>query len=381
MSSISYTVDASCATHPLLAVGTALPRSGHISMSVRRLFCYGTLTLQDKNHIKRKQFKDVLPLWQFLEGLYGDYVQDEIGGLSTMATSEQLTKLSELVGVACGAKVLCEAFNVNPNRLIRYQGSGSARLDFEFYKDGHRYFHEMKGSTYGTKLNQLVQAISKQKLSAPVGVRASSGTITIYEQASRRMYGTFVHLLDPPTEGAPALANRNQELGAVLVYYRNVLSVTHSGNAMPWLAKVIQSMRLGHEPPTRPPNDLYMAGRVREPTVDAPTGYSGTVFDRRVYAESVARFENFDAATDVIRRPLFFFGVSDMVVAAIADCRWNDVLSFHDPNAFEEIGQQDRDVRLVLSSGVVTRDLIEPDLIAEFELAARSDFASIKLRL
>ncbi len=346
-------------------------------MNLKRLFSYGSLLFQDKKKLQRKLYADVLPLWSTLHEQYGIYVRDELDTLVSDADGEDLRKISEIVGIACGAKVLCSAFRVNPNRLVRHQATSGKRLDFEFHKGGHHYFHEMKGTTYESKASQKAKDITNQKSGASlVSVRASSATITVYEQDGRRGDGTYVLLIDPPTQGKSRRSRREDELATVLVYYRNILSVTHSGNGNDWLASIIVELRAGRRPPTQAPSTLRIVPRVLEPTnAERPSGYSGTVFDRRTYEAAITKYLSFEAASAAIERPVFFHGVSDEIVSAIRECRWDDVLGYEDPSANDEDEKDRADDRLVLRSGTVTRDLVED---GELAAAARNTFQLLR---
>lgn len=143
MSNIPTNVELSCASHPLLKVGAALPRNGVTTVSQELLFALGTLTLQRSTKPTRATYALVEQKWTDLQGLYADWLDFQANQIVTDASGEDLTKLSEIVGVALGVAALDAEFNIQINRFERFNPGGSARrVDFGYFADGQRFFHE-----------------------------------------------------------------------------------------------------------------------------------------------------------------------------------------------------------------------------------------------
>ena len=162
MSLIDYTVENSCITHPLITA-SSLPKAGKIRVTPRRLFVLGSLIMQDSS-VGRDSLKETQQLWQNRHGDYIVYLTFPSKNILTKAFGERLTDLSEIVGIACGLAVLKSESQVNLNRLQRFEPkSKKRRADFQFYKDGFRYFHECKGITYKSELSRARNAVLMQK--------------------------------------------------------------------------------------------------------------------------------------------------------------------------------------------------------------------------
>jgi hypothetical protein len=134
MSQIPTNVELSCDSHPRLKAGLALPRNGTVEVSQQKLFTLATLMLQNSAKPTLASYELVQAKWASLSDLYSDYLNFEPQTISTDATTETLSRLSEVVGVALGIAALDAEFNIEINRFQRYQPGGSGRrVDF----DGH----------------------------------------------------------------------------------------------------------------------------------------------------------------------------------------------------------------------------------------------------
>jgi hypothetical protein len=329
MSDIPYIVDDSCAGHPLLRRGT-IPRSGFLKMNPRKVFSLGSLVLQDAS-VNRRTLKETNRLWSNLHALYGVYLTFSRSQIVASAAGEQLTKVSEIVGIACGLAALESEFEVPRNRITRYLGGGvGRRMDFEFYVDGRRYFHETKGTTYAAKLNSLRheivrQAVDTAKTCSSRGngpkLAGTTGSVTLIRQSSRQQFNTSVLLVDPPASpGHPA--SERLELAAVLRHYAGVLAVTHMRSAtndppdgLDWISNIVSVLESGKSPPTAAPKRLLLRGRLTEKYKSEEFG--GSYFDMRATEIAATHFSTFEDATAALSDPVSFVGVTKLVTDLI----------------------------------------------------------------
>ena len=105
MAQIPINVEASCGQHPRLKPGDALPRNGQTRISQERLFSLGSLSLQNDKKIEFESYDKTQHRWTALKALYATYLTFEPQQIITDAEGENLTKLSEIVGVALGWRI------------------------------------------------------------------------------------------------------------------------------------------------------------------------------------------------------------------------------------------------------------------------------------
>jgi hypothetical protein len=381
MTRISYTVEKSCSKHKLLKPGT-LPRGGHVSMTPRRIFALGSLILQDPS-VNRRSVVQTQKLWRNLYGLYGVYLAFERSQIVASATGEHLTRISEIVGIACGLAALTREFVVPLNRVGRFLGRGGGRrLDFEFYVNGHRYFHEAKGTTYNGNTSTLKADIDDQadataKLCAKAGhgpkLAGATGSIARIQHVSRKQFDSSVLIVDPPTT-ARGRASKRRELATLLRHYASILAVTHTRSQtdnppdiVNWLEHVISELESNRRPPATSPARLLLKGRVTEKFRSEKFG--GTYFDARSTPAAAAQFATFEEASAALRDPLSFYGVSNTVTEMIRSCSWEELLNYSHPKPTNT-------AKIVLeSSGVL---MMQARSTREFDGAAQSGFNAFK---
>lgn len=391
MSNISITVEQSCSAHPRLRPGATPPRSATIRVSQQRLFELGSLWLQDNDISKFKTLEQTRHGWEKLHWQYTDYLDFSSNQIQTRANGEKLKGLSEIVGVGLGVAAVYGQFRVNLNRFRRFMAPASTkRVDFEFYSSSARFFHETKGTTYSSSVPQMRAQISQQKsqtatyvggLPNPIAIAGSTGSIALYQHEDRASFDTTVILIDPPADGPPDArpASEADELACVLRYYQNFYSVTHINNQNPdslilasWLRKIASQLEIGGAVPSVVPKRLYTRGRTREPEAQHSV-YWGTIFDARIAHASVMANASFDEATEKIKTPVTFVGVSQDVTDLIRRAQWDDLLSYVDANATLE----HREGIEIADSGILTKYL-EP---GEYDQASRAEFNRLKRRL
>ncbi len=368
-------MESNCGSHPLLRPGGPLPRQVQIRVPVQRLFCLATLKLQDPR-VGRRTYAETHPLWQTLNCQYGVYLSFSSHDLMTIAESEDLTKVSEIVGIGCGLAALNSQFAININRFTRFTpAGGKRRADFQFYSKKRRYFHEAKGTTYQDSIPRLRGDIHDQKkatkkycgkaTSGPQ-VTASTGSITLYQHTSRTKFSSKIILLDPAgiKDETARLPRESDELSSVLRYYHNFYTVTHT-NAQnvglvsldQWLAGIIEGLESGVAPPRRPPNRLVATGRTPEPGVPDSL-YRGTIFDARIADRSVRTYPTFDDASAAIRNATTFIGVSEEVTLLIRSCQWDQLLEYSDRRSADA---KDGEGNTILESGVMAKVIHEDE--------------------
>ncbi len=392
---IPINVEASCGQHPRLKAGDALPRNGQAVVSQERLFALGTLTLQNRDKAGLATFELAQQRWTALQSLYADYLTFEPQQLITDADPETLTRLSEVVGVALGIAALDAELDIEINRFQRFRATGrTRRVDFEYYADGQRFFHETKGTTYETSVQGMCNDIGKQKdqtldylakapvcsaNSLPVAIAGCTGSVALYRHVNRSGISSLITLIDPPPErdqGARA-ASESDELACVLRSYQNFYRATHPTfqNARSlvmaqWLGRVIESLNNGQPAPTEAPADLIVRARSTEPQV-SDSLYRGSWFDARLARRSVLKYETFEEATRTITAPVTFVGISREVTELLRRCMWDDLLSYRDRHAATSA---EHDGVEILSSGVLSKR-IDPAVVND---ESRKSFASLK---
>ena len=383
MSQIKIEVEPSCAPHSGLRPGAAPPRNSFTRINPERLFTLGSLWLQNNKKPGRRTYKETRLRWNSLHNIYADYLYFQPNELDTDAEGEDLTRLSEIVGVAMGMAAMLIEFNVNLNRFSRFTtpGSKKKRVDFEYYSGSRRYFHETKGTTnpntasnmrgdIAAKKQQSLQYVADQQKAGNVvqqaAISGSTGSIALYRHVSDTTFETQITLIDPPAE---ELANARpageaDELACVLGYYQNFYKVTHpnvrnvrSFYIAEWLWEIIADLSQGKNAPRRAPRNLRVIPHLAEPDVpDSP--YKGAIFDARIAWRSIKKFPTFEEATNAIPRPVTFLGVSQRVTDLIRACDWTGLLEFHDPGQFtDEIDGVD-----ISDSGIMSRR-IDPQTV------------------
>lgn len=380
MSNIATNIEQSCASHPRLKAGATPPRNGVVAVSQQRLFALGTLTLQASTKPTLATYDIVEKRWTNLQGIYADWLQFEVDQIITDATGETLTKLSEIVGVGLGIAALDAEFQIQINRFERFNPGGSSRrVDFGYFADGKRFFHETKGTTYDQKVQEMCDSIDGQKESTlktlgsmvptpgamPVAVSGLTGSVSLYRHSTRPGTSCLITLIDPPVgpQDGTRRATEADELACVLRYYRNFYRVTlpmisnrSSLRIDQWLDQVIDELEAGLPAPRLAPGNLRTNARVREP-LNPNSPYAGTILDARYARRSLLRYDNLRLATASIKSPISFLGISDVVTEVIRQCRWDDLLSYRDPLAGTKIdGVSDREI---LESGLLC-ERVEP---------------------
>jgi hypothetical protein len=395
VSQIPTNVELSCEQHPRLKPGLALPRNGFAEVSQERLFSLGTLTLQNSAKPTLASYDLVQTKWTSLCDLYADYLIFEAQQITTDATSETLTRLSEVVGVALGIAALDAEFDIEINRFQRYQPGGSGkRVDFEYYAGGQRFFHETKGTTIESSVQAMCDAIGVQKESTlenlpankisppnlPVEVSGLTGSVALYRHINRPQTTSLVTLIDPPPDSRQRTrpASEGDELACVLRYYKNFYQATRprllnvqSISAERWLTEVISNLGAGLPAPKTSPRNLRINARALEP--DAPNSpYRGAWFDARFTRRSALRYPTLAEATAGIKSPVTFVGVSREVSELIRACRWDDLLSYRDPRS--EGRQAHENGREILTSGILSMR-VNP---GEIQTGSPQSFASLR---
>ncbi len=395
MAQIPINVEASCAQHPRLKPGNALPRNGQTRVSQQRLFTLGSLWLQDDAKDEFRTFARTQLLWNTLNLQYAAYLTFEPQQLTTDAVSEKLTKLSEVVGIGLGIAAMCAQFEVNLNRFRRFMTAGSStrRVDFEYYSGGQRFFHETKGTTYDTSVQGMCIDIAQQKDqtqqyvadqaaqnvgAAPIAIAGCTGSVALYRHTQRTNFSSLITLIDPPPadlEGTRA-PSESDELACVLRYYQNVYAATHSTlqnegslGLAEWLAQVASGLEDGQPAPTSAPANLRVHARVTEPGVPESL-YRGTIFDARLARRSVLSFPTFEVANESIPAPVTFLGVSQEVTDLVQGCQWDDLLAYLDSGSTLE----NRDGIDISESGIMSKHIDSDEINEE----SRRNFPSLK---
>jgi hypothetical protein len=364
-------------------------------VSQERLFVLGTLTLQNRDKAGLATFDLAQQRWTALQSLYADYLTFESQQLITDADPETLTRLSEIVGVALGIAALDAELDIEINRFQRFRATGrTRRVDFEYYADGQRFFHETKGTTYDTSVQGMCDDIGEQKdqtqdylakdpassaNSLPVAIAGCTGSVALYRHVKRSGISSLITLIDPPPErdqGARK-ASESDELACVLRYYQNIYRATHptfqnvrSPVISQWLEGVIETLNNGQPPPTEAPPDLIVRARATEPW-GTDSLYRGSWFDARLAKRSVLKYETFEEATRSIAAAVTFVGISQEVTELLRRCRWDDLLSYRDWSA---VAGAEHDGAEILNSGVLSKR-IDPELVND---ESRKSFASLK---
>lgn len=359
-------------------------------VSQRRLFSLGSLWLQDNDVAKFKTLEQTQLGWEHLHWQYADYLTFSNDQIQTSASGEKLSKLSEIIGVGLGVGAIYAQFRVNLNRFRRFMAPASTkRVDFEFFSSSARFFHETKGTTYESKVPIMRAEIMQQKqetaayigtLPASVAIAGSTGSIALYRHQDRTSFDTSITLIDPPADGPTDArpASEADELACVLRYYQNFYSITHMNNQNPtslmltdWLRQIAGQLEMGRSAPSIAPKRLYARGRTRDPETGS-SEYWGTIFDARIARASITTYASFDEASEKIKDPVTFLGVSQEVTDIIRRAQWERLLIYTDGNAALE----HRDGVEITESGILTRRL-EP---GEYDQASRSEFNRLRRR-
>jgi hypothetical protein len=389
MAQIPINIEASCSQHPLLKQGAALPRVGQTRVSQQRLFTLGSLWLQDNKKAQFRTYKATQAAWSFLNMRYATYLTFSAQQLTTDADSEMLTDLSEVVGVALGIAAMNAQFDVNLNRFRKFATPGVAtrRLDFEYYSNNQRFFHETKGTTHVTSVQGMCNAIDDQKqqtqafvLNQPgqIAISGCTGSIAQYRHVNRTNFISQVTVIDPPPPDAAdtRASGENDELACVLRYYQNFYAVTHTSSEKDgrlgladWLAGVANGLEEGRPAPVKAPATLRANARATEP--DAPDSlYRGTYFDARLGKRNVLEYATFAEASARIAEPVTFLGVSQEVTELVQGCRWDELLEYFDRNA----ATKHRDGTDVSESGIMSKRIVSD----EIEENSRKSFPQLR---
>jgi len=387
MTTIPVHVEKSCAKHPLLMSALRPPQVIEIKISREDLFNHASLMLQDSKILGKRTFRQTKKMWLNLSEREGIYLRFTNRNLMARAAArtEDVTDLSKIVGVGCGLFALTKAFNVNINRFERFDPTDKTirRMDFEFYVGKRRYFHEAKGTTSEKTASSDRGDIKEQMDSTSAYCRKNgrsiagmTGSIVIYKKTGAKDISTRVILLDPPA-GGDGEATESDELSAVLNYYRNIYSVTHTDylnsrrlSIPTWLSRVIEGIRRGASLPEQAPSNISLTARVHELGPDE-SKYEGTIFDRRLADQSLRTSLNFDDAATKIPSSYRFVGVAAEVTERIVSCEWNRLLEFSDPNSLRTGALSTS----ILASGVMVRDLPGNEL---WERESRRAFDSLR---
>jgi len=395
VSQIPINVEASCAQHPRLKPGNALPRNGQTRVSQQRLFTLSSLWLQDDAKDEFRTFAQTQLLWNTLNLQYAAYLIFEPNQLTTDAVHEKLTQLSEVVGVGLGMAAMCAQFEINLNRFRRFMthGSSTRRVDYEYYSGGQRFFHETKGTTYDTTVQGMCDDIAQQKdqtlqyvanqaaqniSGALIEIAGCTGSVALYRHTQRANFSSLITLIDPPpadSENTRA-PSESDELACVLRYYQNFYAATHSSlqnegslGLAEWLAQVAGGLEKGQSAPTSAPTNLRSRARVTEPGVPDSL-YRGTIFDARLARRSILSFPTFEAANASIPAPVTFLGVSQEVTDLVQGCQWNDLLTYSDSGSTLE----PRDGTDISESGIMSKRIDSEEINEE----SRRNFRLLK---
>jgi hypothetical protein len=320
---------------------------------------------------------------------YATYLTFSAQQLTTDADSEMLTDLSEVVGVALGVAAMNAQFDVNLNRFRKFATPGVAtrRLDFEYYSNNQRFFHETKGTTHATSVQGMCNAIDDQKQQTQTfvtnqpnqtAISGCTGSVAQYRHVNRTNFISQVTLIDPPPPETTdtRASGESDELACVLRYYQNFYAATHSSpqrdrlvGLADWLAGVASGLEEGRRAPLAAPANLRINARATEP--DVPDSlYRGTYFDARVGKRSVLAYATFEEASARIAAPVTFLGVSQEVTELVQGCRWDELLAYFDPGAATE----HRDGTDISESGIMSKR-VDSD---EINASSRSAFVQMR---
>ena len=389
ITTISVTVEGSCANHPLLAAGATLPKKNNLTITPEILFGVGSLRCQSAD-LELYSYVDTVQLWQSLHQIYGRYLSLLDVKFVALATGEQLRDISEFVGVSYGLLAVNNELSVPLNRIRRFTPSGKGkRVDFEFYINNVRYFHETKGTTIPGSVNGMRKNILNQKSSTKAycnqkGQAPASwitGSIAVYPHRKRPKIAPEVFLVDPPVDNHLAVQNirATENLITVLRYYQTFYAVTHLAptgrkriSLARWIAGIIQSLIREETAPTEAPSNLESRPRLAEPGAESSI-FKGTVFDARITRQNAAHFKTFEEATENIIAPRTFVGVSQDVTDLITRCRWDELLAYRfDSN----LGSAIKGNPGILPTGILVKNLAQSD--PEWEALALNEFLQMK---
>jgi hypothetical protein len=389
ITTISVTVEDSCKNHPLIGAGATFPRKNKLTITPEILFGVGSLRCQSAD-LELYSYDDTVKLWQSLHQIFGRYLALLNVKITAVATGEHLRDISEFIGVSYGLVAVNSELSVPLNRIRRFSPAGKGkRVDFEFYINNARFFHETKGTTIPGRVAGLRDDILKQKTSTKAycnqkGQTAASwitGSIALYPHRKRPTIGPEVFLIDPPVDANSAVQNirATEDLITVLRYYQTFYAVTHLAptdrkriSLAKWIAGIIHDLNRGETAPTETPGNLESRPRLAEPGAETSI-FKGTIFDARITRRNVARFADFEAATKSILAPQTFVGVSQDVTDLITQCRWNELLEYR---LDLDVGSATKGRPGTLPTGILVKNLKEPD--PDWEAKALNEFNQMK---
>jgi hypothetical protein len=389
ITTISVTVEDSCKNHPLLAAGAILPKKNSLTITPEILFGVGSLRCQSAD-LELYSYVDTVQLWQSLHQIYGRYLSLLGAKITAVATGEHLRDISEFIGVSYGLIAVNSELSVPLSRIRRFTPAGKGkRVDFEFYMNNVRYFHETKGTTIPGRVAGIREDILNQKTSTkaycnqkgqPPASRIT-GSIAVYPHRKRPRIAPEVFLIDPPVDDNLVIQNMRatEDLITVLRYYQTFYAVTHLAptdrrrtSLAKWIAGIIHDLNRGESAPTGAPANLESRPRLAEPGAETSI-FKGTVFDARIARRNVAHFEDFEEATRNVLAPQTFVGVSRDVTDLITQCRWNELLGYRlDSN----LGSATKGTPGTLPTGILVKNLTQPD--PDWEALALNEFLQMK---
>jgi hypothetical protein len=389
ITTISVTVEGSCANHPLLAAGATLPKKSNLTITPEILFGVGSLRCQSAD-LELYSYVDTVQLWQSLHQIYGRYLSLLDVRFVAVATGEQLRDISEFVGVSYGLLAVNNELSVPLSQIRRFTPSGKGkRVDFEFYINNVRYFHETKGTTLPGSVSGMRKNILKQKASTKAYCNQKgqappswiTGSIAVYPHRKRPKIVPAVFLVDPPVDNNSAVQDirATENLITVLRYYQTFYAVTHLAptgrkriSLAKWIAGIIHNLSREEPAPTSAPSNLESRPRLAEPGAETSI-FKGTVFDARITRKNVARFQNFEEATSNLIAPQTFVGVSQDVTDLITQCRWDELLVYRFDST---LGSATKGTPGTLPTGILVKNLAQPD--PEWEALALNEFLQLK---
>jgi hypothetical protein len=386
ITTIVVTIESSCANHPLMTMGAKLPSQNNLTITPEVLFGVGSLRCQSAD-LELYSYDDTVQLWQSLHQIYGRYLTLLGVKVAAVAKGELLRDISEFVGVSYGLLALHREFAVPLNRIRRFTPEGQGkRVDFEFFINNARYFHETKGTTIPGNIAVMRNKILQQKFSTKARCNRKgqtpasgiTGSIAIYPHRDRPTTVPEVLLIDPPVNANSKTQNirATEDLITVLRYYQTFFAVTHLAptdrrriSLARWIASIIRNLNRGGAAPTEAPSNLESRPRVSEPGAET-SRFKGTIFDARIARRNVTRFRNFEQATRSIFTPRTFVGVSQDVTGLITQCRWNELLAYR-----LDLGSPSKGSVGALPTGILVKNL-PPD--PDWETLANNEFIQMK---
>lgn len=387
VTTILVTIESSCANHPLVGAGAKLPSQNSLTITPEVLFGVGSLRCQSAD-LELYSYDDTVQLWQSLHQIYGRYLTLLGVNVAAVATGEHLKDISEFIGVSYGLLVLNRELSVPLNQIRRFTPVGKGkRVDFEFFINNARFFHETKGTTISGSISTFRNKILKQKSSTRAycnrkgQTQASgiTGSIALYPHRNRPEIVPEVFLIDPPVDNRSTEQNirTTEPLITALRYYQTFYAVTHLAptdrntiSLARWIASIIRKLNRGGSAPTEAPSNLESRPRLAEPGAENSV-FKGTIFDARIARRNVDHFRDFEEATRRVVAPQTFVGVSQDVTLLITQCRWNELLAYR---LDSDLGSSKRSPG-TLPTGILVKNLA-PD--PEWEALAKNEFIQMK---